>query len=122
MPKFRGLSVLAMRVFYRTTICRGKSMRRIAVMRKVPAVILGDTRSILRLGPAAIKNRAAWTQMDSDILAHFLQVESQIAKSRWCKAKLSMTTQGDKLLDSSFPDFEDFVYAAMYFRQFMLPK
>jgi hypothetical protein len=60
--------------------------------------------------------------MDSDILAHFLQVESQIAKSRWCKAKLSMTTQGDKLLDSSFPDFEDFVYAAMYFRQFILPK
>jgi len=87
-----------------------------------PLVILGDTKSILRLGPASLRNEKDWTHMDSDVLAHFLQVDSQIAKSRWAGAQVSYTTQGDKLLKSSFPALEDFVYAAVYVRQFILKQ
>jgi hypothetical protein len=88
----------------------------------VEPVIIGDTNSILRQGPAPMKNWAAWTQYDSDVIAHFLQVHSQIVKSRWHRAKVSFTRQGKELLDPQFPEFEDFVFAAVYFRQMMLEK
>src|SRR6266568_6962335 len=91
------------------------------VMGNTP-IITGDTRSILQYGPAPMKNQAAWTQMDSDIIAHFLQVQSQIAKSRWRRAKVSFSTQGAKLIEAEFPDFEDFVFAAVYFRQLIAEK
>jgi hypothetical protein len=88
----------------------------------VPAIILGDPNSILRLPKAALRNLSNWSQMDSDILAHLLQVQSQIQNSRWNKAKISYTVQAGQLLNHSFPDFEDFVYAAVYVRQLIARK
>src|SRR5262245_14318868 len=87
-----------------------------------PTIIIGDTGSILRHGPARMKNPSTWTQMDSDIIAHFIQVHGQIAKSRWARAKVSFTKQGETLTNAEFPEFEDFVYAAVYFRQLILKK
>jgi hypothetical protein len=81
-------------------------------------IIQGDAKSILQLGSAAMKNPSKWSQMDSDIVAHFIQVHGQIVNSKWNKSKITFTHQGDKLLDSQFPAFEDFVYVAVYFRQF----
>ncbi len=60
--------------------------------------------------------------MDSDILAHLIQVKSQIQQSRWSKSNVSFSVRGDELLDHSFPDFEDFVFAAVYFRQLIAKK
>jgi len=82
-----------------------------------PAITLGDPTGILRLPKAALRNSGDWTQLDSDILAHLIQVQSQIQHSRWNKAELRFTTQGDQLLEHSFPEFEDFVFAAVYLRQ-----
>ncbi|TWT51467.1 hypothetical protein Pla22_42450 [Rubripirellula amarantea] len=80
-------------------------------------IIIGETNGILALPKAAMRNADNWTQRDSDILAHLIQVQGQIQRSRWNKADIRFTTQGDELLDHSFPEFEDFVFAAVYFRQ-----
>lgn len=82
-----------------------------------PAIILGETDGILRLPKAALRNPGKWTQLDSDILAHLIQVQSQIQRSRWNKCNVHFTVQGGQLLDHSFPEFEDFVFVAVYFRQ-----
>ncbi len=87
-----------------------------------PAIILGDPNGILRLSKAALRNSADWTQLDSDILAHLIQVQKQIQQSRWNKADVRFTTQGGQLLDHSFPEFEDFVFAAVYLRQLIAKK
>lgn len=60
--------------------------------------------------------------MDSDILAHLIQVQSQIQHSRWNKSNVRFAVQEDQLLDHSFPEFEDFVFAAVYFRQLIARK
>lgn len=83
----------------------------------MPTIIQGEVTGILKLPKAAMRNRGDWTQQDSDVLAHFLQVQAQIANSKWNKADVRYTTQGDQLLDHSFPEFEDFVFAAVYLRQ-----
>lgn len=82
-----------------------------------PAIILGDPLSILQLLPAGMKDPTAWTVTDSDIVAHFIQVHGQIVNSRWYASKVGVTIQGGKLLDSAFPDLEQFIFAAAYFRQ-----
>ena len=86
------------------------------------AIILGDPNGILCLPKAPLRNPNDWTQLDSDILAHLIQVQSQIQHSRWNKSDIRFTVQGDKLLDHSFPEFEDFVFAAVYFRQLIAQK
>lgn len=88
----------------------------------VPAVIIGELRSVLRLPKAGMREPSRWTLDDSDVIAHLIQVESQIQRSRWSKSKVSFTVQGDKLLDHCFPEFEDFVYAAVYLRQLVAEK
>jgi len=82
-----------------------------------PAIVLGDPRGILALAPAGLKNRANWTQADSDVLAHFIQVNQQIRGSRWHATKNTFKIQGDQLLEAECPDLEQFVFAAAYFRQ-----
>ncbi len=89
---------------------------------RVPAIVVGDSNSILRLGPASMKIPSKWSQEDSDIVAHFLQVHGQISHSRWKKSKISFKHKGNNLLDSRFPAFEDFVFVAVYFRQFTEKK
>jgi hypothetical protein len=83
----------------------------------VSAIILGDANSILCLPKAGLRNPTDWTQLDSDIIAHLIQVQSQIQHSRWNKSNIHFKIQGTHLLDHSFPEFEDFVFAAVYLRQ-----
>jgi hypothetical protein len=87
-----------------------------------PAIILGDPSGVLQLPKAALCNPSRWTQLDSDILAHLIQVQSQIQHSRWNKANIQFTIQGNQLLDHSFPEFEDFVFASVYLRQLIAKK
>lgn len=69
-----------------------------------------------------MRNAGDWTQLDSDILAHLIQTQRQIQQSRWNQADIRFTTQGGELLDHSFPEFEDFVFAAVYLRQLIAIK
>jgi hypothetical protein len=85
-------------------------------------MILGDANCILRLPKAALRNFDEWTQQDSDILAHLIQVQKQIQQSRWNKADVRFKIKGDQLLDHAFPEFEDFVFAAVYLRQLIAKK
>jgi hypothetical protein len=87
-----------------------------------PAIIFGEPNGILRMPKAHLRSPSDWTQLDSDIFAHLIQVQSQIRHSRWNKSEVSFTVQGGKLLDYSFPPFEDFVFAAVYFRQLIAQK
>ena len=89
----------------------------------VDAIRLGDPTGLLRRGPAELEDVSQWTKRDSDVLAHYLQVSGQIQRSKWYAAKKQFTVQGGKTLDSSMPLFEEFVFAAVYFRQlFMTSK
>jgi hypothetical protein len=87
-----------------------------------PAIILGNVSSILRLPPPKMRNPHEWGQFDSDNVAHLLQVQGQIQHSQWNKSDIRFTNQGDRLLDASFPEFADFVFAAVYFRQLIMKK
>jgi hypothetical protein len=82
-----------------------------------PGIVFGDPRGILQLPPTAMKNPSAWKITDSELIAHFIQVHSQIRSSRWYAADVKFTTQGGQLLESEYPDLEAFVFAAVYFRQ-----
>jgi hypothetical protein len=64
-----------------------------------------------------MKNPGSWTLDHSDTLAHFIQVHGQLVRSRWYAAEIRFTTQGGELLGGEFPDLEQFVFAAVYFRQ-----
>jgi hypothetical protein len=85
-------------------------------------IFLGDPNSILRLPKASLRGVADWTQLDSDILAHLIQVQKQIQESRWNKANVRFKIQGPELVDHSFPEFEDFVFVAVYLRQLIAKK
>ncbi len=82
-----------------------------------PAIALGDPSGILAIPPASMNNPAHWTQAESDVLAHFLQVSQQIRCSRWYAAENSFKVQGDQLVYAKCPDLEQFVFVAVYFRQ-----
>jgi hypothetical protein len=88
----------------------------------VDAIILGDPRGLLGRGPADLEDVSRWTKRDSDILAHFLQVCTQIQRSRWYTSEKQFTEQTGATLDVSMPRFEEFVYAAVYFRQLFMKK
>jgi len=89
---------------------------------KMHAIIVGEVNSVLRLPPSGMKNPARWSQIDSDVIAHFIQVHQQIAKSRWCSSNLSMSGDGHTISHVCLPNFEDFVFAAVYFRQLTMQK
>jgi len=82
-----------------------------------PLIIAGEPSTILRLPVARLRNVGEWSQLDSDILAHFLQVHTQISQSEWKKTALYFRMRGDQLEDCSFPSFQSFVFAAVYIRQ-----
>ena len=88
----------------------------------IPAVVAGELKTILRLGPAGMRNPSEWTQMDSDVIAHFLQVHGQIARSRWASTQFGFRRLGERVVESCSPQFEDFVFAAVYFRQLIAKK
>ncbi len=103
----------------------GNEVNQIGLMRHLSGqqtpIILGNVNSILQLGPSSLKNKLNWKQEHSDILAHFLQVHSQIAKSRWLKEDCKLTHDGNKL-SSKVPSFESLIYVAIYFRQLYSQK
>jgi hypothetical protein len=98
----------------------GRGMDEIGICRILTGekhpIIAGNFKSVLQLGPSPMRNKDAWQQKDSDTLAHFLQVNRQIAKSRWLKEKCTLTSKGSKT-DSQVPSFESLVYVSIYFRQ-----
>ena len=85
-------------------------------------IMRGDPSGLLQRGPAKLEDETRWDKRDSDILAHFLQVHKQLTRSRWYAAKKSFKTQGGELIEASMPDLEQFVFAAIYFRQFTTRK
>ncbi len=85
-------------------------------------VTLGDVNSVLRLPPPPMLTPENWRQEDSDLAAHLIQVDRQIQNSRWRNFKLSVVISDAEPYEHSIPPFEDFVYAAMYFRQLVVTK
>ena len=86
-----------------------------------PVLLMGDIESVLKVGPAPMKNKRTWTQSHSDLLAHFIQVVGQVQRSKWSKAPCSISSRGDER-HGEFPSLEEFVYAAVYFRQLYSDK
>ena len=85
-------------------------------------ITLGDPRQLLQRGPAELRDVTQWTQRDSDILAHFLQVYTQLCGSSWYRSKKQFTVRGEKTVAASMPELEQFVFAAVYFRQLAAEK
>jgi hypothetical protein len=85
-------------------------------------IILGDPKSILRLGPVSPVNDAEWTIEKSNTIAQFLNIVQSIHKSKWYNSPrfitlLSHKTEGSRLLEAKFPDDEDTMSVLAYFRQ-----
>ncbi|QDT90969.1 hypothetical protein [Gimesia algae] len=89
---------------------------------KYGAVVMGDPRELLRRGPGEIKDASEFSKDDSNIFAHFIQVQSQINKSKWKKSDIKFQEHGSNLIDASVPGFEDFIFVAAYFRQLFMER
>ncbi|MCH8047375.1 MAG: hypothetical protein IID44_27050 [Planctomycetes bacterium] len=66
-------------------------------------IILGNPTSVLRLGPANIKERDQWTSDTADKIAHFLYVVDEIVKSDWVRGSLSISFQGSGITGFKHP-------------------
>ncbi len=82
-------------------------------------LIRGDVTGLLERGPANLLNPSGWSKRDSEVIAHFLQVHKLLITSRWFNAEKSLASQGDNRL--KMPDLEQFIFAAVYFRQLVAP-
>jgi hypothetical protein len=82
-------------------------------------MIVGDIKSILDRSIPELIDPTIWSERDSDVIGHAIQVHSQLIRSRWARADISFTTNNLDRHESSFPSFEDFVFAAVYLRQFI---
>ena len=92
-------------------------------------IIVGDYKSITRLGPIAPKATDEWDQKKAETIAHFLDVVRRIAASSWYRSPQSITyltsresEKGEKLTDSTllealFPNDEQTTAILGYFRQ-----
>jgi len=85
-------------------------------------IILGDPRSVLKLGPVSPVHSADWTIEKSNTIAQFLDIVERIRASNWYRSPhfitlLSHKTEGSKLLEARFPDHEDTMAVLAYFRQ-----
>jgi hypothetical protein len=83
---------------------------------------MGNPAGLLHRGPSKLTDPSIWTQYDSDILAHLLQVHAQIRRSQWYATPPQFTDQGTKTIAAEMPHFEQFVFVAVYFRQFTMQK
>ncbi len=71
--------------------------------------------SIWKLPCPELKNPAKWTLRNSEIVAHAYQVYHLILDSRWSLSPNSWAESDG----SSFLKLQDFLFAAVYFRQFI---
>jgi hypothetical protein len=53
-------------------------------------IILGNPESVLRLGPAGIREKDRWSVRCANDIAHLLQLVEQIARSDWLSSPLSL--------------------------------
>lgn len=67
-----------------------------------------------------MKNREDWTQGDSDLVGHFLDVVSIISRSVWYGHKLKVSIREED--NSDLPPQEPLVFASVYFRQLFSQK
>lgn len=67
-----------------------------------------------------IKNREDWTQEDSDLMGHFIDVVSIISRSAWHGHKLKVSIREED--NSDLPSQEPLVFASIYFRQLFSQK
>ncbi len=80
-------------------------------------IILGDLKSILKVGLSPMKTPDRWTQKQSDVIAHFLQVAGAISTSSWMKYKPKTVYREGKMQECHLPDIEAVVFVLVYFRQ-----
>lgn len=85
-------------------------------------IIVGNPKSILKLGPISAVNAADWSTEKANTIAHFLDVIERIHASGWYRSpqfitSLSRKVDGTKLLEARFPDDVDTIAVLAYFRQ-----
>lgn len=77
---------------------------------------MGNIDDILSTPNPNIISVEKWKQQDSDILAHLINVQIQIQNSRWMKTDESVQWTIKNVSQCKMPEFEDFVFAAVYLR------
>ncbi|HEY3969572.1 MAG TPA: hypothetical protein VGM05_33775 [Planctomycetaceae bacterium] len=85
-------------------------------------IIVGDPKSVLKLGPVSAANSSDWTIEKANAIAQFLDVVERIRASKWYRSPRFITSLSDKakastLLEAGFPDDEDTMSVLAYFRQ-----
>ena len=85
-------------------------------------IIIGDPKSVLRLGPIAPREVVSWTVDKANAMGQFLDVVTRIHASAWFREPHSLTTvstkdQGSELLEAIFPNDAATMSILAYFRQ-----
>jgi len=85
-------------------------------------VIMGNARSVLRIGPIGLKDKPTWTQDKSDNIAHFLQLANEISQSRWVREPLRITFRGASLTEFQHPSKDSTRSFVITLRQLWLTR
>jgi hypothetical protein len=86
------------------------------------ALILGNSESVLRIGPVPAKELGAWEQRHSDLVHQFLRVVERIHASDWSKSRVSISYRqdakgGGDIIHRLFPSHSDVEAVLAWFRQ-----
>jgi hypothetical protein len=84
--------------------------------------IIGDPKSVLRLGPVSPREVSSWTVDNANAIGQFLDVVRRIHVSAWFHQPHSLTSvstkdQVSELLEAIFPDDAATMSVLAYFRQ-----
>lgn len=82
-------------------------------------IILGDPRSVLRLGPSNLLKPGSWDLQKSNDLAHYLQISSVIRRSEWLRGGASIENFGQTDERFEGPSLESTTAALILMRQFL---
>lgn len=85
-------------------------------------IIVGDPKSVLRLGPVSAVNTNDWSIDKANTIAQFLDVVERIRTSDWYRSPRFITSlthkaEESRLLEAEFPDDKDTMAVLAYFRQ-----
>jgi hypothetical protein len=83
-----------------------------------PVIIMGNPKSVTRLGPSGMRAQDKWSIETANTMAHFFQVVDHVATSEWYRSPVSVSyDQSERVLSSVFPTVESALGMLLLFRQ-----
>ncbi len=81
------------------------------------AIVMDMPESVLRCGPAEPERPELWSEADAKLLAHLLDIYSQLMQSRWIQSPCVVSPVSETEIQSVLPTQQDCMAVVLPFRQ-----